>query len=668
MRSHCGNALSFALNRYLADDHPDTARGVPRQVRPHDPVFPASRLRIALETAFAAVAAIALACILYRVWNLRWAVPINEDESDTRFIAAQLKTIEETGWWLHNPKLNFPYGQFHADFPMGGESLQLVVLKLLMWITPGYGQAINVYYLGGFGVLAAVTFLCVRHLRFAFPIALVVALVYTNLAYHFSHAEMHLYRSTYFTAPLAALLLLWSLSWRTRFLEDPDPRSGVRWWRNLRRARVAATLGLAVVIGISESIMTAFTMALLGAAAIVAAVRWREPQRLAVAGVLIAVLAGSFFVVSAPTVVRIAIEGKNPYAGQRGIAESESFALKISRLVLPPSNHRIEALGRMGNQAQIDSLIPSEGGQYLGVLAIAGFMGGLIGILGHGLRGPPRRDLRRPEDREALTDHASLLMVLCVLLGTVAGFSTVLGLAGFGQVRTWARIEIILALLALIVCSVWFERFGGWLRQRLRRPAPVITLITVVVAAIALLDGIPSMRVNYHRLTASWVSDQRFVDSIEKRMPDGAAIFELPVIPFPESPPQHRMIDYDLYRGYVHDDGSLQWSYGGVKGRPVADWQFVFLKGFDVNALPALLGMGYDGVWVDTFGYADGGAKLRGDLQRATRTKPLESENHRLLFFDLSAYKKRLGRSEAELDAIARRVLGFDPADGPPGS
>ena len=371
---------------------------------------------------------------------------------------------------------------------------------------------------------------------------------------------------------------------------------------------------------------------------------------------------------SAPTVVRIAKEGKNPYAGQRGIAESESFALKISRLVLPPGNHRIEALGRMGNKAQINSLIPSEGGQYLGVLAIAGFVGGLIGILGHGLRGPPRRDLRRTEDRDALTDHASLLMMLCVLLGTVAGFSTVLGLAGFAQVRTWGRIEIILAFLALVVCSVWFERFGEWLRRRLRRPTPVIALVTVVVGGLALFDSVPSLDVNYRLLTASWVSDQRFVDNIEKRMPNGAAIFQLPVIPFPESPPEHRMIDYDLYRGYVHDDGSLQWSYGGVKGRPIADWQFRFLEGFDVDAIPALLGMGYDGVWLDTFGYTDGGVKLRSELQRATRTEPLESEDHRLLFFDLRQYKKRLGHSESELDAIARRVFGFDPANGPRGS
>jgi phosphoglycerol transferase len=150
-------------------------------------------------------------------------------------------------------------------------------------------------------------------------------------------------------------------------------------------------------------------------------------------------------------------------------------------------------------------------------------------------------------------------------------------------------------------------------------------------------------------------------------MPTGAAIFELPIMQFPEVGPQVRMLDYDPYRGYLHDDGSLRWSYGGVKGRPIADWQLIVRNKIGpIAALPALLGVGYDGIWVDTFGYEDGGAQIRADLQKTLRTRPLESEDRRLLFFDLRPYAARLGRSDAQLDAIAQRQLGFNPAKGPP--
>lgn len=635
----------------------------PESPRPgdHRGAFPVSGLRVALETATAAVTATVFAGILYRVWDVRWSVPIYEDRSDARGVAAHLKTISETGWWVHNPKLNYPFGQFHADFPAGGEALQHLAMKVLMWITPGYAQAMNVYYLGCFGLVAAVAFLVVRHLRFPYPIALVLALAYTNLPFHVTHEQSHLYRSAYYSAPLACLLLLWALSWRTSFLRDPDPPPGTRLRSNLRRGRVAFAALLAVIVGTSETMTTSFTMALLGATAIVAIVRWREPQRALVAAALIGVLLVSFVAVSAPTFVHIAEFGKNTQAGARLISESENYALKISRLVLPAGDHRFEPWGRFGDRVQEGSKLPTEGGQYLGLLGIAGFVAAIVGLLSHGLRGAGRRDLRPAHDREALVDHASLIVVLSLLLGTVAGFSTLLASVGFAQVRTWGRIEVILAFAALIVCAVWFERLGPRLR-RLSHPLPAVAGLTLLIGAFALWDGVAPAHRDYKALAASWVSDERFVHSIDERMPDGAAVFQFPVRAFPEAGPVGRMQDYDLFRGYLHDDGSLRWSYGGVKGREIADWQrLIAVRLGPARSLPALLGLGYDALWVDTFGYVDGGTAVRRELEGALRERPLRSENGRLLFYDLAGYKRRLGRSDAELRAIAERRLGITP-------
>jgi hypothetical protein len=52
---------------------------------------------------------------------------------------------------------------------------------------------------------------------------------------------------------------------------------------------------------------------------------------------------------------------------------------------------------------------------------------------------------------------------------------------------------------------------------------------------------------------------------------------------------------------------------------------------------------------------------VRRELERVLREAPLQSENGRFLFYDLSGYKRRLGRSEAELAAIAERRLGITP-------
>ena len=128
----------------------------------------------ALEAALAAVIAWGYAVISYRVWDTRFSVPV-EDGADGRGSAATIKGILENGWWLHNPDLGAPFGQNAHDFPANGETLQLLAVKGLGWILPGYGEVMNAYYLGGFGVLAAVTILVLRHLRIPFAIALPIA-------------------------------------------------------------------------------------------------------------------------------------------------------------------------------------------------------------------------------------------------------------------------------------------------------------------------------------------------------------------------------------------------------------------------------------------------------------------------------------------------------------
>lgn len=630
-----------------------------------DGAFPVTGWRLLLETLTCASLAGLFAGVLYRVWDIRWDVPIYQDGSDARFIGMLLKGMQDHGWYLTNPQLNAPFQQQLYDFPHGGETTQIAALNVLLEVVPGYGQAMNVYYLGGFLVLAAVAFLVLRHLRFPFVVCLVLAIAYTFLPFHVAHHQSHLFRSTYLTAPLGALLLLWSLSWRSWFLVRPEPPPGVRWRANLRTGRVVAAAAIAAFVAITETMTTSFTMALLGASALVAAVRWREPARLAVSGALIAVMFAAFLAASIPNLLYWAEHGRNEVAGKRLVAESEYYGLKISRLVLPHGDHRLEPWGEVGIRSQEGSPVPSEGGQYLGVFGIAGFMGALIGLLGRGIRRHGRRDRRPPDDREALVDHSSLVIVLAVLLGTIGGFSILLSVVGFSQVRTWGRIEVIIAFLALVVFAVWFERLTRWLRRRVRRPAALVALLTLIAvlgSAFAVWDGIPKLPRDYRALEADWVSDARFVNDIERRMPDDTAIFQLPIMPFPEAGVLERMKDYDLLRGYLQDDGTLRWSYGGIKGRATADWQLRVRDHIGpVGALPALIGMGYTGLWVDTFGYADGAAGLRGELEAVIRAAPMVSQNGRMLFYDLRPLQRRLERDGGDLEAEARRMLRISP-------
>lgn len=616
--------------------------------------------RVAAESLGVATVGWAWGAWLLRVWRMPMHLPF-DTRSDATLISSMVKTIGERGWYLEQPRLGAPFGQQFYDFPHGGETFQLVAMKVLVQVAGDWGLAMNLYFLLGFGTLAAVTFACMRMLRFGPVIAGIGALIYTFLPYHFTRGEMHLWRSTYFTAPLAALLLVWATSWRERFLVDPG-RTGRGTLRgNLRRPRVVAAAGVAVVIGGSETMTTAFTMVLLASGAVVAAIRWREPLRLVVSGTLVAVLAVTFVVLSYPTLNYYRSHGTNPVAARRLVTESELYGLKFTRLVLPQGGHRSPSLGELGARSQNRSVVKSEGGQALGFLGAAGFLGALYGAIAGRRRHTERPDVAPGWDRAVLREQASMFTVLAFLFGTIGGGAVLLAMVGFSQIRVWDRILLIIAFFAMVVVALWAERLAEWLPTRIIRARPLLGLAAMAVLAFGLWDGIPPIRRPYAEIEAQHRSDRTFVAAIERRMPDETAIFQLPVIPFPETETPGRMLDYDPLRAYLADDGSLRWSYGSIKGRSAADWQ-VYLRDHvgPVRALPGLIGLGFDGIWLDTYGYTDGGREAR-QIQKAVGVKPLRSPDKRFLFFDLRDYRRRTAMTGSQLRQAARRLLHVDP-------
>lgn len=53
---------------------------------------------------------------LLRVWDMPKRLPF-DTRSDALLISSMLKTMEERGWYLNQPRLGAPYGQQFYDFP-----------------------------------------------------------------------------------------------------------------------------------------------------------------------------------------------------------------------------------------------------------------------------------------------------------------------------------------------------------------------------------------------------------------------------------------------------------------------------------------------------------------------------------------------------------------------
>lgn len=641
----------------------------PPEPPPHAAPAEATRAgarRLALETAGVAGLAWVWTAIVLRIWDAPLRLPI-DTRSDATLISMMVKNMQEQGWYLNQPRLGAPFGQQFYDFPHGGESFQLFAMKILVVITGDWGLAINLYYLIGFGVLAAVTFLVLRHLRFGPVVAGVAALIFTFLPYHFVHAQMHLWRSTYYSAPLAALLLVWCFAWRDRFLVDPGRTGSGTIRGNLRWPRVAGAVAIAVVIGGTETMTTGFTMSLLASGAVVAAIRWREPVRLLVALVLIAIMGTTFAVLSYPTLNFYRVHGTNEEAARRLVTESELYSLKISRMITPQGGHRFEPFSDLGTRAQDRSPVRSEGGQALGILGTAGFFGALYGAFGGRRRSRGETpDTRPASDRDTLLEQSTSATILALLFGSVGGLAVIMALIGFSQIRVWNRIFLFVAFFAMVMVARWAEHLAAWVRRRTANPRPILGAVAVGVLAFGIWDGIPPQRESYAAIEARHANDRDFVGRIEETMPAGTAVFQLPVVPFPEEPPPGKMLDYDHLRAFLADDGSsLEWSYGSIRGRPDSRWQMQLRDRVGpVGALPALLGMGFTGIWLDTYGYTDGGAEAR-QIQDAVGVEPMVSSDGRFLFFDLRPYRESLDQTDEELRQAARDLLLVEPPAAP---
>lgn len=623
----------------------------------------ASKRRLPLETLAVAGIAWLWGAVLLRVWDMPKRLPF-DTRSDATLISTMVKTMEERGWYLNQPRLGAPFGQQFYDFPHGGESFQLMAMKVLVTITGDWGLAINLYFFLGFGVLASVTFLVLRHLRFGPVVAGIAALVFTFMPYHFTHGEMHLWRSTYYSAPLAALLLVWATAWRERFLADPTKVGKGSLRGNLRWPRIAGAAALAALIAGTETMTTGFTMVLLISSAIVMAIRFREPMRLAVAVALIGVMGITFGVLSYPTLNFYRVHGTNEQAARRLVTESELYGLKLSRMLTPQGGHRLEFLSDIGTRAQDQSAVRSEGGQALGFLGIAGFLGALWGAFSGRWR-RERPDTRPGWDRSALREDATTFTLLALLFGTIGGLSILVSMAGFSQIRVWNRIVLIIAFFAMVMVLMWSEQFAAWVRGRAKNPKPILGAIAVAVLAFGLWDSIPPQRISYEEIEAQHANDRAFVAEIDALMPDGAKILQLPIIEFPEAQPVGKMEDYDHLRAYLADDGSLEWSYGSMKGRPDAAWQITLRdKIGPIGALPAILGLGFEGIWIDTYGYVGKEDEVQQIIE-AVGVEPLVSPDGRFLFLDLRDYKRRTAMTDEELRQAAIDILGVTPPEEP---
>lgn len=555
------------------------------------------------------------------------------------FSLGQAKALIENGGPFTNASLGAPYGQQTFDFYAGD------LLDLVMPYAPGLWSedpavVVNLVWLAGFPMTATAAWWAMHSLGLSRPMALTGAVLFSLLPYHFWRGESHLNLSAYFVVPLAAWMVLQVLR-GSPFL----PRSGNPW-------QLLGMIAICFAVGLSGVYYSVMAMSLLLFASLISMIS-PNSRRAAGHGLIATGLIGLALLLGySPTLIYQADHGRNQEVAERTVAESEQYGLSLAQLVLPATNHRMNRLAELKAEYLGDSIAPSEDAQSLGFLGAAGFVW-IIFVALASIRGSPK-GLRAIERQSGLAALAALI------ISTIGGISVLFALLVAPEIRAWNRMSVFIGFFALVGFASLLSRVDGRLRKMKQG-----TLLSAGVIALVLLFGLwdqtPARwpdQFDHAELQRKYSQDAAFVKQVDDSFPEDSMLFQIPYLEFPEGwPPPGTMDDYDPMKAYIHSD-DLRWSYGAMKGR-AADLG-ACIKELPVRELvPVISAWGYAGLWIDLAGYEPGQRnRILSSAQKATRSRPLRSEDSRIAVFDLSGVAVR-----PEYREKLRLALPDDAAD-----
>lgn len=639
---------------------PDTVLDLPQaepRTRPR-----ASRERV-LEVATylaAAVTAVLTTVLAMRLWRADLRIPFIY-HGDAIAVAAHFKTVIETGWYEYQPLLGYPAGQTYHDFPTA-DNLNFVFAHVLGWFTSDWALAMNVYFLVGFPLTAVAAVWFLREAGLSRAMSVVMAVLFAIAPYHFIRNTSHLWLASYFTLPLAMVVVLRAVRGEALWGRGRGPRL-VR----LLTGRGAVTVVCLALVATASSYYAVFVLIMLAAAGAGAWLRDRRTGRFfgaALAGVVAAVVV---LINMLPDVLYERTYGESAAGFVRNAVEVEIYALKLSQLLLPVPGHRVDALASLRSRYDLNYPLMSEQ-PALGMVAAFGLVVAML-VVAYTLvvRGRVRRPELLPEQvrRTTTIAYLSMLTFVAFLWSTVGGLATFLSFIT-ASLRGWNRMSIVIALLCLAVTGLVLDaavsRLARWRGLRPAARRAVAWTLAAGVLTVGYLDQVtPGAVPQYAESKAAFEADARWIGEVEDALPQDAAVFQLPFLAFPETVPGTEQL-----RAYLHSS-TLRWSGGAIKGRPTSDWSQQVAGLAPQDMVDDLAVAGFSGIVLDRQAYGEGFETLEEELAQAAGTAVAVSDDGRYVLFSLVDEADEVADSHTaeELDALRQAVV--DPVTVYPG-
>lgn len=532
-----------------------------------------------------ALVVVACWCLTYhRLSGREWRTPPSYD-GDALSGLAGAKAMAEHQVWPILPKtpavFNAPFQANWNDYPSVEEGVwtwQGILTRL-----GGVAIGANLSVLAAHLLAALCFFVVCRILGYHPTVSAGAALLFGLSHFAFIRSFSHLTLAYFWHLPLGYLAI------KACFDSTLRERRSVR----------LICLATPVIFAVQNPYYTGLLMQFLGASFVYQLIL-RAPRRMVLYPVALGVLSvATFCLMNVDTFVYRLSHGPNPNAVVRNYAGVELYALKLTELFMP-FPHRLPGVQQWVETNYLRSalFVGEVGSPYLGIVGI-----GLIGLLAWGTF----RSFRGGGPHRVPAEFWPIAWI--VAFAVPGGINGLLATFGIVLFRSSNRYSIAILMLVLLYGVRLFSTVAARSRAWITMPS------TIAIVAVGLLDQIPpgataASVAEVHRLVDF---DRKSVALLERNLPPGAMIFQLPVMDFPESPPREHLGDYELLKPYIHSH-QLRFSYGTDKGRFDSRWQQ------ECEALPVeemvrqLEHYGFSAILVDTRGYPDGAKALRAAL------------------------------------------------------
>lgn len=549
-------------------------------------------------------------------WQMPAAYTAEPQKADVIHLLAMMKAGSKGEFlpvvWKQVDELGAPYEGNWNDWPMV-EEVVVSAFGLLGRIF-GLFAGLNVAALLG-NVLAALVFYGVARASACTPLwAGVGGLAFGLAPFIFAHSPFHVGREWIWQVPL--FLPIWR-----QVSTEPGITPGTP------RFRVA--VGLGFLFGLLNQYYSYVFCQLVILGAAIQYVRTRSRPQLLAACAIVAAAALGFALMQVDTWSYRLANGPNSGALVREYKWIEIYGLKIKDLLIPPVTHRSDAVAAFSAaHRQAAPLLDEDGASYQGIVGLAA----LAWLVGTAVAA-----LVRGRERDVPMEAWQVLWI--VIMFTTGGLNAIVAAFGLTLFRAACGYSVVILAISLL-----------WAARRLSAIRPggdegTASILSWTGAALAVLvvlwDQVP--RPPTPELTAAIAtqvkSDRDFTERMEAALPAGAAVFQLPVMDFPESPVPG-ISAYEHFRPYLFSD-ALRYSYGSMKGRErdrwqrevqeqlfagaVADQQAQKIR-FDAanvaRAVAAIRERGFTAIYLNRAGFPDRGRGLEVAILDLGRAKP----------------------------------------------